>query len=684
MAKQQYYFTKKPMPIFPAFNPAVIQVQASGYAVQEAQHIIDSGVFPDGTNLLRNLTDSGATRWFGTGATVTVTNGIIKAQSAGGIYPCLQNDSPGIIAWSANTRYVLSFWGRANDNVRRNIAIGNMLPGQNIYQGGAKGSDFYISASGENKYTRFYDLTAEAKRNLRGQSLTVSFDYMFENVVMSGNSTGFQFFVKYTDGTQTIIHAMMPAETTAVTKSGRFSVTTKLQDKEIDNITSFQPYMYVQTASGTATAGRPKFEIGTVATPWTPTPEETPGAKATASIPDLSGGYITPLMEVSFTDEWKYYTIAFTSFADLPDITNQTIQFFCGDGFSTAGYPDTTSWIEIADVKIEKGFRSSPYTPSPYDVVVEYDPTNFTALPIKVTPKYPNEDIGTVSIGVATMRNGEYEGDIAKIARRLFKNIIKEAPVVSPELASDITWSPYIDYNLRADMEVEEIGSYTALNAVRQLNTQLTFNRLLFAINAPVVQYENYPLSVALVNGDADNLLQITTEGEAALFAVTKEPHVVVDIPDGTTKVIATNVSGITKELTVSAGCIADNPFYVRWVNTIGGYDYHMFNTRKQYAQERTDTVNIQRADISDESDTQLTASFKIERRIDTGIDNLTREEYDKLSGILKSPRIQWWDEEYKQWVTVLCGDQSNTWDTNSGLGSIEVTFIYPRTLLQQ
>ena len=100
--------------------------------------------------------------------------------------------------------------------------------------------------------------------------------------------------------------------------------------------------------------------------------------------------------------------------------------------------------------------------------------------------------------------------------------------------------------------------------------------------------------------------------------------------------------------------------------------------------QERTDTVNIQRADISDESDTQLTASFKIERRIDTGIDNLTREEYDNLSGILKSPRIQWWDEEYRQWVTVLCGDQSNTWDTNSGLGSIEVTFIYPRTLLQQ
>ena len=109
-----------------------------------------------------------------------------------------------------------------------------------------------------------------------------------------------------------------------------------------------------------------------------------------------------------------------------------------------------------------------------------------------------------------------------------------------------------------------------------------------------------------------------------------------------------------------------------------------MFNARKQFIDERTDTVNVQRADISDESDTQLAASFKIERRITTGIDNLNRQEYTKLAGIIRSPRVQWWNEESQTWVTILCGDQSNTWDTNSGLGSIEVTFIYPRILLQQ
>lgn len=148
------------------------------------------------------------------------------------------------------------------------------IGGTNIYQGGANGSDFYFSATGEMKYVRFYDLSAEAKRNLRGQSLSVSFDYILENAVVGRGDTGFGFSVKYTDGTNTYVNAFIPAESTAVTRSGRFSATTKIEDKEIDNITSFQPFMYAQTTSGTATVGRPKFEIGTKATQWSPAPEE--------------------------------------------------------------------------------------------------------------------------------------------------------------------------------------------------------------------------------------------------------------------------------------------------------------------------------------------------------------------------------------------------------------------------
>ena len=148
------------------------------------------------------------------------------------------------------------------------------IGGTNIYRDTLGTSDFYLSATGEMKYRRFLDLTPEAKRNLRGQSLSVSFDYILENAVVGRGDTGFGFSVKYTDGTNTYVNAFIPAESTAVTRSGRFSATTKIEDKEIDNITSFQPFMYARTTSGTATVGRPKFEIGTKATQWSPAPEE--------------------------------------------------------------------------------------------------------------------------------------------------------------------------------------------------------------------------------------------------------------------------------------------------------------------------------------------------------------------------------------------------------------------------
>ena len=148
------------------------------------------------------------------------------------------------------------------------------IGGTNIYRDTLGTSDFYLSATGEMKYRRFLDLTPEAKRNLRGQSITVSFDYILENAVFGRSDNGFAFNVRYADGTTTYVMAWLPAETSPVTKSGRFLYTVKIEDKEIADINSFQPFMYARTTSGTSTVGRPKFEIGTKATQWSPAPEE--------------------------------------------------------------------------------------------------------------------------------------------------------------------------------------------------------------------------------------------------------------------------------------------------------------------------------------------------------------------------------------------------------------------------
>ena len=338
---------------------------------------------------------------------------------------------------------------------------------------------------------------------------------------------------------------------------------------------------------------------------------------------------------------------------------------------------------------------ASPWTLSPWYILANYDPTNFTPATIKVTPEHPNEDVPPVTVGVkvgdSAIEQQRYVGDIAKIARRLFKNVVDELEQQDFGLGMP-TMPLYVDYNLIARISVDKVGQFAGLNAVRQLGAdEFTTRGGYFAVDNPV-KYPGYPLNLVFINTQwgGDNVVIIVggedlgnMKGAGILMA---QPLALIKVQDGSTHFIAASLSndGVSDEIEIGSGCVGDHPFYVQWINDRGGYNSYMFNTRNTVETERTDTVNVQRADISDEFDTQVTASFKIERRITTGVDNLTREEYDKLLGIFKSPRIQWWNEEAEQWVTVLGGDQSNTWDTNSGLGSIEVTFIYPRILLQQ
>ena len=403
MAKKQYLISKEPRPMFPAFNPAIIETQASGFAVQQAEEIINSGVFPQGTNLLRYAKDDGSSYWEGFGAVITEKNGIIRGLSAGDVFPRIANPIGAYLTvLDMSSSYTLSFYVRGNKTENRLLLISD---------GGGQ-----------------------------------------------------------------------------------------------DHITPEQQY------------------------------------------------------NIPITTYWTHYTLTF-----IPRIQINTtilLQIYTSIIWGSS----TEDWTEIRDVKFEKGSTATDWTPSPYDIVATYDASNFNPLTIKVVPGKPNEDIPPVVVGVATGKEGKYKGDIANVAKRLFINITKDAPIHDPGIGTPITLTPKIDYNLRADLSVEDIGSYTALNAVRQFGGKLNLSKVFFAVNGSVVQYPGYPLSVALVNGDFDK------EGENTLLIVagdnlgiTQEPHIVLDIPQGTEKLQAVNLSTeASDEVAITSGCIADNPFYVR------------------------------------------------------------------------------------------------------------------------
>lgn len=133
----------------------------------------------------------------------------------------------------------------------------------------------------------------------------------------------------------------------------------------------------------------------------------------------------------------------------------------------------------------------------------------------------------------------------------------------------------------------------------------------------------------------------------------------------------------------VQTGCVPESPFYVRWLNSLGGYDYKMFSRRKTWEEEVSDLENVQKSG-RDKFDTQETIYAEGYIYVTVGEDGLPFEEWDILRRLARSPFIEWWDEATRHWHRIVLESGSSVeWDSSSGLGSLEFTFQLPRLRLQ-
>ncbi|MBY5026873.1 collagen-like protein, partial [Streptococcus suis] len=103
---------------------------------------------------------------------------------------------------------------------------------------------------------------------LRGKSVIVSV-YIDANNFTSGR-IGFEPSVTFRDGTRSYANLWYNKPNTVF--KGRIWTIWKIPDKEIASFG--QRGFYNQTSGGTASGGRPKLEIGTAPTDWTPAPED--------------------------------------------------------------------------------------------------------------------------------------------------------------------------------------------------------------------------------------------------------------------------------------------------------------------------------------------------------------------------------------------------------------------------
>lgn len=66
-----------------------------------------------------------------------------------------------------------------------------------------------------------------------------------------------------------------------------------------------------------------------------------------------------------YSSEWKKYVKKFTTPSDIIDANTQLLKFYCGHRNAN----DTTSWLEVKDIKIERGNKATDWSPAPEDIV---------------------------------------------------------------------------------------------------------------------------------------------------------------------------------------------------------------------------------------------------------------------------------------------------------------------------
>lgn len=212
------------------------------------------------------------------GASTTISGdkirtGVLQANS-GGSYLNLNNGSMLLGSKSASNYFE---WTGSALNIKANaISIGTNSVAtnndvnnavNNIQVGGRNyvlKSDAYITGNSDKQFD------FSALQELRGKKITVSVEIDLN--AATGSRVGFEPSIIYADGTTQYL-GVWQSISSATTAKKRISATHTIQDKEIKSYS--QRGIYIQgVSSGTARIGRPKLEIGTKATDWSPAPED--------------------------------------------------------------------------------------------------------------------------------------------------------------------------------------------------------------------------------------------------------------------------------------------------------------------------------------------------------------------------------------------------------------------------
>lgn len=258
---------------------------------------------------------------------------------------------------------------------------------------------------------------------------------------------------------------------------------------------------------------------------------------------------------------------------------------------------------------------------------------------------------------------------------------------------------------------------FCAINSVLQLGEIPEFinDDTVLLSNLPLKFYDGYPLKISVLGTDGENKVQVGNVGfspfvlsdgkliytitlnkfaDALYFGDGKK----VGLLDYENKALTDNSGNYiilksakeNKEgIKIQSGCTGRNPFYLRWINSRGGWDCWMFSVREVLQKSLSDvsvtkpySTDISQSGKAIKKDFELLGAKGIEKII-IGAENISNDEYEMLSQIIFSTEIQYYDKNKNCWYSVYLEESDLQKDTSEQRQNIELTVIKGERILQ-
>lgn len=308
---------------------------------------------------------------------------------------------------------------------------------------------------------------------------------------------------------------------------------------------------------------------------------------------------------------------------------------------------------------------------------------------------YRNDEVDTCSLTInpvsgdpVTLSAESFNGKTIFNASEVVKTLLNDA------LADFGTRRIMQDNALFTKYVVDGIGgtgsSYTfvGLNAVSQIGEEYdrTNDGGKVLTRLPALKwYDGYPLDYSVLSTETPTE---TANGIAPVQSITRvlvspENEVILLDTDAETPVLTDNVVEIDlmspMDIRVIRHCIPPKPFYVRWINDLGGVDYFMF-ARQQKLQPSVKSVSTFAPSVSDtlNARTNLRAyAISTDNTVTVGC-SCAPAEHSALVRMPMSPLIEWYNQDTGRWIRLSVSKYDGSYWSKPETKTFEVTFSLP------